>query len=50
MYVALGGRLYWCSTKRMMGIEPTTFYMATGPLIRTMLATDHMVELNLHRA
>lgn len=49
MYVAFGGRLYWYS-KRMMGLEPTTFYMATGPLIRTMLATDHMVELNLGRA
>jgi hypothetical protein len=31
----------------MMGLEPTTFGMATGPFIRAMFALDRIAELNL---
>ena len=29
-----------------MGLEPTTFCMATAPMNRTMVALDRIVELN----
>jgi len=30
----------------MMGLEPTTFCMATGPFIPTLLDLERIVELN----
>jgi hypothetical protein len=33
--------------KRMMGLEPTTFCMATGPVVRTIFALFSVVGLNL---
>jgi len=33
-------------SERMMGLEPTTFCMATGPFIPTLLDLERIVELN----